>query len=163
MLGRAPCLLMLASVALVGHWPIGAADLHAQTGYPLAELSFLPGCWAGVMGSLEVREQWSEGHGGVMLGTTRYFRDGALVDFEFAMISEDDGVATLWPYPRGERSQHGFPLVRVGEEAVFENLEHDFPVRIVYRPEGRDALTPRIEGSDGETRGWSLNRAPCPS
>jgi hypothetical protein len=52
--------------------------------------------------------------------------------------------------------------VQAGEEAVFENLEHDFPVRIVYRPEGHATLFPRIEGRDGETRGWSLERVSCP-
>ncbi len=122
----------------------------------------LAGCWAGTMGSLDMREQWSEAEGGVMLGTTRFYRDGRLVDFEFGMISEQDGVVTLLPYPSGTRSEHGFPLVRFDEELVFENLEHDFPVRIVYAGVGGAELQPRIEGRDGETREWSLRRVGCP-
>jgi hypothetical protein len=59
-------------------------------------------------------------------------------------------------------SEHGFPLVSVDGEYVFENLEHDFPVRIVYVRVGEDGLEPRIEGLDGSGTGWSLNRAPCP-
>lgn len=140
-----------------------AGGLDAQSAdRSVARLGFLAGCWAGTMGSLDMREQWTEVEGGVMLGTTRYFRDGVLADFEFALIVEDSGVATLWPYPKGERSAHGFPLVAAGEEYVFENLEHDFPVRIVYAREGETTLNPRAEGADGQGPRWSLSRVPCP-
>ncbi|MEM7415824.1 MAG: DUF6265 family protein [Gemmatimonadota bacterium] len=138
------------------------ASLDAQE-RSLDDVSFLAGCWAGTMGSLDMREQWSEAEGGVMLGTTRYFRDGRLADFEFAMMVEDDSGVTLWPYPRGERSERGFPLVRTDGEFVFENLEHDFPVRIIYVRDGETRLTPRIEGSDGEGPGWRLERVACPT
>ena len=134
----------------------------AAQSHTLEEVSFLAGCWAGTMGSLDMREQWSEVEGGVMLGTTRYFRDGRLADFEFAMLLEQEGNVVLWPYPRGERSERGFPLVSTDGEFVFENLEHDFPVRIIYVRQGERRLTPRIEGSDGEGPGWSLERVACP-
>jgi hypothetical protein len=125
-------------------------------------VSFLAGCWAGTMGMLDMREQWTELEGGVMLGTTRYYREGQLADFEFAMLSDVGGVATLHPYPKGERSPRGFPLVAVGEEYVFENLEHDFPVRIVYARSGEAGLNPRAEGPDGTGPRWALHRVPCP-
>lgn len=135
----------------------------AQADKSVSSVAFLSGCWAGTMGSLDMREQWTEVEGGVMLGTTRYFRSGTLADFEFAMIIEEEGRAVLWPYPRGERSEHGFPLERItGDEYVFENLEHDFPVRIIYQRDGADRLTPRIEGNDGEGPGWQLARTDCP-
>ena len=141
----------------------GPTSLHAQTEYPWSEISFLSGCWSGTMGTLDMREQWTEAEAGVMLGTTRYLRDGSLVDFEFAMIGVFDGRIALRPYPGGERSPRSFPLVRSEDgELVFENLEHDFPVRIIYAREGADALAPRIEGRDGETREWSLERVRCP-
>lgn len=133
----------------------------AQEAYSLDDIAFLAGCWSGTMGSLDLREQWSEAEGGLMLGTTRFYRDGRPVDFEFGMFSEDENGVTLWPYPRGERSEHGFPLVRVGDEFVFENLEHDDPVRIIYARTGPDELAPRIEGRDGSSRGW-LRRVACP-
>lgn len=129
----------------------------------IGTVAFLAGCWEGGSGDIELREQWSEPAGGVMLGTTRYLRDGRVVDFEFAMLEETDGAVTLWPYPGGERSAHGFPLVAGDGEIVFENPEHDFPVRIIYRRVGPDDLAPRIEGRDGEARGWELRRVACPS
>jgi len=135
---------------------------EAEAQYSLADLAVLVGCWEGGAGSVEMREQWSDADGGAMLGTTRYFRAGALVSFEFAQIVETDSAVVLWPYPGGERSPRGFPLVEADEELVFENLEHDFPVRIIYRVVDVDHLAPRIEGSDGDGRGWDLERARCP-
>ena len=152
-----------AIAAVLASWALGAPpSARAQASYTLQDVSFLAGCWAGRMGSLEMTEQWTDTAGGVMLGTTRYLRDGAVVDWEFARIVADDTGVTLWPYPRGTISEHGFPLVRTAEEHVFENLAHDFPVRIVYVRDGNDSLTPRIEGRDGEARGWSLRRVDCP-
>jgi len=110
-----------------------------------------------------MREQWTEAEGGLMLGTTRYLREGVVVDFEFARMEQDESGVTLWPYPRGVISERGFPLVSAGGEYVFENLEHDFPIRIVYVRVGEEGLEPRIEGRDGSGTGWSLRRAACPS
>ena len=148
------------AVVLCSAIAIAPPPLVAQA-YTAADAAFLSGCWAGEMGSLDMREQWSDADGGVLLGTTRYFRDGELVDFEFAMIREVDGGLVLQPWPAGERSPRAFPLVRAGEELVFENLEHDFPVRIIYSRRGDGELAPRIEGRDGEARAWSLRRVPC--
>lgn len=140
-----------------------AGNAAGQDEGNITTMAFLSGCWSGLMGDLDMREQWTETEAGVMLGTTRYFRDGALADFEFAMMLEEDGAVVLWPYPRGNRSPRGFPLVSTDGEYTFENLEHDFPVRIIYRRIGQDRLEPRIEGTDGEGPTWSLDRVPCPS
>jgi hypothetical protein len=147
-----------ALVALAG----SLTNLDAQRRFTLDDVSFLAGCWTGTMGSLDMREQWTEAAGGVMLGTTRYLRDGVVVDWEFGRLLQDESGVTLWPYPRGVMSEHGFPLVHIEGEYVFENLEHDFPVRIVYVREGEDALHPRIEGRDGAGPDWSLRRSECP-
>ena len=146
--GPVPCCAIVALVPLLAGG-VGPSPAAAQTpghGPGIEAVAFLAGCWAGTTGSLDMREQWSEAEGGVMLGTTRFYRDGALVDFEFGMISTVEGALTLWPYPRGNRSEHGFPLVRTEPELVFENLEHDFPVRIIY----------------GNGPGWRLERVTCP-
>ena len=157
-MSRAKCLAVAAAFGvLTGPYGCTAQEVHS-----LDEVSFLSGCWSGQMGSLEVREQWTEAQGGVMLATTRFYRDGELADFEFGMMLEDEEGVTLWPYPRGERSAHGFPLVSTEGEYVFENMEHDFPVRIIYARRGERGLDPRIEGRDGEARGWTLDRVACP-
>jgi hypothetical protein len=139
-----------------------SAPACAQEPFTLQDVAFLSGCWSGRTGATELREQWSEAAGGAMLGTTRFLRDGAVVDWEFGRIVEAGDGVTLWPHPRGVVSEHGFRLVQSGVESVFENLEHDFPVRIIYVREGADALRVRIEGADGRGQGWSVERVPCP-
>ena len=134
----------------------------SQAQQSLEDLAPLSGCWVGGTDTVDMREQWSDAGGGAMLGSTRYLRNGALVGFEFARIVQTDTAIVLWPYPGGERSPRGFPLVQVGPELVFANPEHDFPVRIIYRVVDEDQLAPRIEGSDGEGRGWELHRVSCP-
>jgi hypothetical protein len=142
-------------------WLASSVPAGAQEPFTLEDVAFLSGCWGGRADAVELREQWSEAVGGAMLGTTRFFRGGAVVDWEFGRIVEDAGGVTLWPYPRGVVSEHGFRLVRAGAESVFENLEHDFPVRIIYARESSDALRVRIEGADGGGQGWSVERVPC--
>ncbi|HSH76737.1 MAG TPA: DUF6265 family protein [Longimicrobiales bacterium] len=141
-----------------------AAPVPGQERFTLEDVSFLSGCWADRTGPVELREQWTEAEGGVMLGTSRFVRGGEVVDWEFGRIVEDGDGVTLWPYPRGVSSEHGFGLIRVGDENVFENLEHDFPVRIVYaRARGRPGgLDVRVEGNAGQRIDWSLTRSPCP-
>jgi hypothetical protein len=157
---RLPLCGFLLSTGLL--LPTGARAQAGAGEATVRDLAFLSGCWAGRMGPLDMREQWTEAHGGVMLWTTRFFREGRLADFEFGMVVEEDGVPVMWPYPRGSRSEHGFPLVSTDAEYVFENLEHDFPVRIVYARDGENGLSPRIEGRDGGGTGWTLERVACP-
>jgi uncharacterized protein DUF6265 len=134
----------------------------AQEAPTVEDLSFLTGCWQGTMGSLDMREYWTETEGGMLMWTTRFFRDGEVVDWEFGLVYEGESGVTMLPFPRGSQSEHDFPLVRWDGEFVFENLAHDFPVRIIYVRDGETGLAPRIEGSDGESRGWALQRTVCP-
>jgi len=138
-------------------------SLSGQERPSLADVGFLAGCWSGLTGSVRASEQWSEARGGMMLGTTRFLRDGVVVDWEFGRIEEREAGVTLWPYPSGSISEHGFPLVRTSPEIVFENLEHDFPARIIYARTIGDSLSIRIEGADGRGQEWSVERVPCPS
>jgi len=154
--------LLGAGIALTLLLVVGGIPAAAQETFVLADVAFLTGCWSGQMGSLDMREQWTADDGGTMLSTTKFIRNGQVVDFEFGRIVESEEGITLWPYPRGTISEHGFPLTRAGAEYVFENLEHDFPVRIIYVRDGRDGLLPRIEGTDGQGPSWSLHRVECP-
>jgi len=158
-LGRGGGIALALAVVAVS----SATTRYSQENFGLQHVGILSGCWSGRSGDVELREQWTEASGGVILGNTRYLRAGEAVDWEFGRIVADSTGVTLWPYPRGVASPRGFPLVRVGPELVFENLEHDFPVRIIYAVEGPDRLRPRIEGSDGQGPSWVLERVACPA
>lgn len=131
----------------------------------LAALSFMVGCWRspGGEGRASLEERWSPGEGGVMLGTSRFVRDGTVVSFEFALLRADGSEVALLPHPGGVASEHPFRLTSVGGgEAVFEAPEHDYPRRILYRlvPEGLEA---RIDSGTGDDtpRRWTMRAIDC--
>lgn len=71
---------------------------------------------------------------------------------------------TVWTVT-ATKEKASFKLVKHGEgEALFENPEHDFPQRIIYRLEKDGSLFARIEGTiNGKERGvdFPMKRARC--
>jgi hypothetical protein len=67
----------------------------------------------------------------------------------------------MTPRPKGVKSD-SFPLKEVAERrAVWENLKHDFPQRIIYRVGTDGSLIARIEGTtpSGERHmEWTMHR-----
>src|SRR5262245_30801630 len=55
-------------------------------------VAFLQGCWEQVSERQTVEEQWTAPRGGMMMSVGRTVRDGRLVDFEFVVLREQDGV-----------------------------------------------------------------------
>jgi Domain of unknown function (DUF6265) len=80
------------------------------------------------------------------VGMHKDVKDGVMVGFEHFRIAKENGAITYFSSPGGAPPTP-FRLKSVeNRRAVFENLEHDFPQRIVYwlEPDGR--LGARIEG-----------------
>ena len=131
----------------------------------LDDLAFLSGCWEGPLsrgGAIE--EFYSAPSDNLIVGTTRYLRDGHTVMFEFSSIVHDSTGIVLWPYPRGNKSADGFRLTTVdGHGAIFEAPEHDFPKRISYLIESPDVRIARIDdGIDGgQATEWRMERVAC--
>jgi len=127
----------------------------------LGDLAWMAGHWVKDDGKSRTEELWLEPAGGLMLAVSRTVREGGRTAFEYLRIEENDGRLVYQASPNGA-APTPFTLVELGgQKAVFENLEHDFPQRIVYwRTEA--GLCARIEGEDrGKTRGfeWCWQRA----
>ena len=102
--------------------------------------------------------------GNIMLGMSHTVVNGRTGEHEFMRIAqEDDGSIFFIAKPSGQKEAR-FKLMNVSDrEARFENPEHDFPQRIIYRRDG-DSLVGRIEGiSKGEERyvEFPLQRIAC--
>lgn len=111
----------------------------------LDELAWMAGAWKGSAGDVSMEEFWTEPLGGIMLGLHRNIIPGRSPFFEYLRIEQRDSDVVYVASPRGLDATE-FVLVSAGPaEAVFENQEHDFPQRIMYRREG-DFMTSRIEG-----------------
>ena len=127
------------------------------------DLSWISGCWASVGAEAGSGETWMAPAGGTLFGVSRTVKGGKTVAHEFMQIRETGpGQIAFIALPSGQK-EASFPLVRLsGQEAVFENPQHDFPQRVIYRRDG-DLLTGRIEGSEGgETKGIDFPMKRCP-
>ena len=93
-------------------------------------------------------------------------RGGRTVAWEHLRIAEvAPGRLAYIALPSGQ-AEATFPLASSGErEVVFENPEHDFPQRVIYRLQG-DRLLASIEGKDeGQARSieFPFRRVDCES
>lgn len=131
----------------------------------VADLGWLTGCWQSDGREAGSGENWMAPAGGMMLGMSRSVRDGKASGYEFIRIEEEpDGRIVFVAAPSGQDSAT-FTLVELdSRKAVFENPEHDFPQRIIYRLISGTQLLGRIEGSiDGKARGidFPMTKSSC--
>lgn len=137
--------VFILCVAVAAVTPAQAADSP-----DLADLAWMAGHWSGQKDETVMEEFWTAPAGGVMLGLHRDVTQGRPAFFEYLRIEERDGRVAYIASPKGKGATE-FVLVSLEiDRATFENLEHDFPQRIIYHREG-DRLTARVEGMvDGE-------------
>lgn len=146
---KSSCQALLVCVVLTGCWLSIAIGAEPTA---LEQLQWLAGHWMGSAGGIAMEEIWTEPGGGVMLGLHRDVMEGRPTFFEYLRIEQRNMAVVYVASPRGGGATE-FTLVSASPaEVVFENPEHDFPQRIIYRRHG-DLLIARIEGDvAGETR-----------
>lgn len=139
---------------------IAVPDSIAQAA-SVDQLSWLAGCWTLTRGDMIVEEHWMKPAGATILGMGRTVRGGWTVEHEFLMIREIDGKLAYVARPSGQ-PEATFTLRTMTEaEALFENPDHDFPQRIVYRRTA-EGITARVEGTrNGQTRGVDYAYTRC--
>lgn len=109
---------------------------------------FMTGHWQGTVEGVVMEEQWLAPSGGLMLGVHRDVRPDGKASFEFLRVEMKDGRLTYLAMPGGQPPTP-FPLKTLtASRVVFENLEHDFPQRIIYWLDGK-RLCARVEGNIG--------------
>lgn len=145
-----------------------AAPAAAQSGPTaapqLSALAFMSGCWRGEFAGGALEEYYSTPASNLMLGVSRFLRDGRAVQYEFSRITADSAGIVLLPFPGGRPSEHAFRMTESDEgSALFEAPEHDFPKRIRYARGADGSLTARIDGGDGDERvqEWRMRAVPC--
>jgi hypothetical protein len=131
----------------------------------VADLGFMAGCWRGMTRSgTTIEEFYTTPSSNLIVGTTRYVREGRTVDFEFTRIDQTDSGAVITPHPKGVRSVSFVPKVVEANRVIWENPTHDFPQRILYTRAAPDTLVARIEGrtsSGDRALEWRMARATC--
>jgi hypothetical protein len=153
--------IVTTSVTLLLAFPALAGDAS------VADMRWMSGCWASAEGEPGSGEQWMAPAGRSMLGMSRTVRGGATVAVEFLRITEDeDGEIVLVAFPSGQQSTTFALLSQSDNEVVFENPEHDFPQRIIYRLMPGNLLAGRVEGTiNGTARNidFPMKKTDCES
>ena len=95
-------------------------------------LAWMAGAWR-TTGPVTFEEHWMAPRGGLMVGMGRTVAKGRAVAFEFLRIETKEGRTAYLASPGG-RPATRFELTRAtADEAVFENLAHDFNIGSVVR------------------------------
>ena len=125
------------------------------------KLTFLAGCWAGP-GTFEMRMKPDAGS---VMGMGRTVREGKVAGTEYFFVSQQPSGIVLNVQQRLATKATEFRVKEITASSVtFENPEHDFPQRIIYRSTGPGTLLGRIEGMEkGKERAFDypMQRAPC--
>src|SRR6185369_14028495 len=117
----------------------------------LSDISWISGDWQTEPGGRrQIEEHWTKVAGESMLGMSRTVAGDKTVEFEYLRIEQRaDGIYYV-AHPKARCPGTEFKLTRASSsEAVFENPEHDFPKRIIYRKTAEDALTASIDAGEG--------------
>ena len=124
-------------------------QVSAQTP-ALTDISWISGSWQSEGGRRQIEEHWTKVAGESMLGMSRTVAGDKTVEFEYLRIEQRaDGIYYV-AHPKARCPGTDFKLTRASAtEAVFENPQHDFPKRIIYRKSGDDVLTATIDGGEG--------------
>jgi len=114
----------------------------------IEDLKWLSGCWESkdTRNNVFSSEQWMKPAGGLILGIGRTVKKDKPTDFEFMRIEQKGGDIFFFAKPRENKIETPFKLIVSRPlEAIFENQEHDFPQRVIYRRYSTK-LIGRIEG-----------------
>ena len=138
----------------------------AQSAGVVGKLAWISGCWQRTTRNGQtIDEQWMTPRAESMLGMSRTVRGDSLIEYEQLRIGARAGRAVYFAAPSGQTPSE-FTAASVSDTlVVFENPQHDFPQRIIYRKRGTDSLIARIEGTTGGTaRGidFPYVKARCP-
>jgi len=138
---------LTAAVCLTFFTIIASASIQTPT---IADVSWIAGDWQTPAGGRrQIEEHWTAAAGGSMMGVSRTIAGDKTVEFEYLRIEQRaDGIYYV-AHPKARCPGTDFKLTRASaSEAVFENPQHDFPKRIIYR-KTEDGLTASIDGGEG--------------
>lgn len=154
----------LIRIVILICWCLTVAALAEDKKTTINDFAWMAGCWGNQTSKSTRDEIWSKASGGTMIGLARVVANGKTSSVEFMRLhQETDGLYFTALIP-GE-PETSFKLIRMdGKKAIFENLKHDFPQRIIYGQNPDGSLFARIEGEiKGKKReiDFPFQRATC--
>ncbi len=135
---------------------LAPSTLQAQSAIDKA--SWLSGCWESRNDRRTIIEMWMAPAGGMMLGGSRtVLANGTVREFEHLRMRASGDTIVYTALPSGQNPTD-FKGVAGDGVLTFENPQHDFPTRIIYRRIGVDSASARVEGpgQGGAMRGFDV-------
>jgi Domain of unknown function (DUF6265) len=126
------------------------ADLtFAQSSYP----DFLQGTWK--IENKDEYEHWDKLNENSLKGFSYKLKDGKLLVSEYLDITKvnKEVVYTATVLNQNEGKGIHFTLIKADSSYTFENLNHDFPKRIVYKRLNDTEVY--VQVSDGKQKGFA--------
>lgn len=159
-----PLLLLLPLAGAAADLP-KVPDAPSPPRPELAAFAGLAGCWRLEHGQQTVEEWWMGPAGDSLQGMARSVQEGRTLEYELTrIVKAADGTVGFEAHPSGQPAAF-FPLLSWdGTRAVFQDLGHDFPQRIIYTLTSADRLDARVEGTaDGKMLGFDYpyRGVPC--
>ncbi|MFN0122575.1 MAG: DUF6265 family protein [Blastocatellia bacterium] len=143
--------LALTLGALLALPPRGVSPQIAAPNFKIEDLAWMSGHWQTAPGRAQSEEHWTHAAGGTLFGVSRTIAGGKTVFFEYLRVETRGADIYYVAHPKARNPGTDFKLARMSAgEAVFENLAHDFPKRIIYRKNADGTMTARIEGNGTE-------------
>ena len=123
----------------------------AEPAWTISELAWIAGEWQTAPGGrAQIEEHWTQPAGGTMIGMGRTIAGGKTVAFEYLRLEQRADAIYYIAHPKARSPGTDFKLTRLtAQEAVFENPQHDFPKRILYRKNPDGSLTASIDAGEG--------------
>lgn len=118
--------------------------------HTISDLAWIAGDWqTAPAGRAQIEEHWTQPAGGSMLGMGRTVAGGRTVEFEYLRLEQRaDGIYYV-AHPKARCPGTDFKLTRLTTtEAVFENPQHDFPKRVIYKRTAEGSLVASIDGGE---------------
>ncbi len=143
-------LFVIALLISFGSHTAGVNPPSVATG-TIADLAWISGDWqTDPNGRAVSEEHWTRPAGGSMIGISRTLVGDRTASFEFLRIEVRGDAIFYVASPKGRCPATDFKLTRVSaQEAVFENPQHDFPKRIIYRKNSEGGLSAIVDGGEG--------------
>jgi len=132
-------------------------NLCAQTKTSIEDISWLSGCWEMSEGDFIVTELRMAPTGNIMIGLSQTVSNNKTSGYEFLKIEEKEDKLVYTAIPSGQTETSFYQVLLNDTMVVFENMEHDFPQRIIYTLLNKDSFNARVEATEnGELKGFDL-------
>ncbi len=122
-------------------------SLAAPQSQPLRELVWMAGLWKSNMGKSPSFEQWTKINDSLFTARSFVVKGTDTTILEHVRLAAMDSGIFYIAHPRQNPAPTWFRLIQKDSAGwVFENPQHDFPTRVIYRQITPDSMHARIEG-----------------